>query len=298
MSFGSVLITGGSGAFGSAFTKRLLRDNLSDRICIYSRGEHAQARLRDELGNDPRLRFFIGDVRDRERLRRAMRGVDLVVHAAALKRIEVGASDPIEMVKTNVLGAVNVIEASQDADVGRVVALSTDKASTPVSPYGQSKALAEALFLAANNTVGPAGPRYVCCRYGNVWASQGSIVPKWAEIINNWTHLLPPIVPVSDPTCTRFWMSMEQAVDLVLEAANNIRSKDLFLPKEMPAYAVGDLAKAMGVRMDIRGLPDWEKHHEEIEPGKTSDKARRMTVAELRGHLPWYARKMAMEAAE
>lgn len=294
MKLGSVLITGGSGAFGKAFVSRLLRSNLSDRVCIFSRGEHAQALMREEFDSDPRLRFWIGDVRDEARLRRAMRGVDLVVHAAALKRIEVGVTDPLEMVKTNVGGAISVIEAAQDANVARVVALSTDKASNPRSPYGLSKAMAEALFLAANNTVGATGPRFACVRYGNVWGSTGSILPKWREILRSGRDT----VPVTSPEATRFWMSLDQAVDLVLEAADQIYQRDLFLPSEMPAYAVGDLAKAMGAKMDVRGLPEWEKAHEEIEPGVTSDQARRMTVAELQALLPHDCVVARAEAAE
>jgi UDP-N-acetylglucosamine 4,6-dehydratase len=153
----SVLITGGTGSFGQAFAKRLLKDG-TERVVILSRGEHAQAEMRERLSDD-RLRFFIGDVRDRDRLRRAFEGVDVVVHAAALKRIEVGAYDPIEMVKTNVIGTMNVIEAAMDAKVKKVVGLSSDKAWQPISPYGQSKALAESLLLNANNISGKNGAK-------------------------------------------------------------------------------------------------------------------------------------------
>lgn len=271
-----VLITGGTGSFGRAFTKRLLDTNASERICIYSRGEHAQAQMREELGDDPRLRFLIGDVRDLQRLRRAMTGVDVVVHAAALKRIEVGQYNPIEMVRTNVDGAVNVIEAAQDACVEKVVALSTDKACEPCSPYGFSKALSESIFLAANNTRGAGGPRYSCCRYGNVWNSNGSVVPTWRRMIEAGAKA----VPVSDPSCTRFYMELPEAVDLVLDTIENMVGGELVVP-DLPAYRLGDLADAMGVKMLIKGLPGHEKRHESMLPGEPSDQARRMSVDEL-----------------
>lgn len=235
--------------------------------------------MRREFSGDKRLRFFIGDVRDQARLKRAMNGVDIVVHAAALKRIEVGAQNPVEMVKTNVDGAINVIEASQDAGVNKVVALSTDKAFEPVSPYGASKALAEALFLAANNTVGADGPQYSVCRYGNVWASAGSIVPTWRKMIESGANA----VPTTNPDCTRFFMWIEEAVDLVLDTITTM-PREIVIPK-LPAYRVGDLATAMGVSMDVKGLPAWEKAHEGMGFGNTSDIARRMSVDELRSAL-------------
>jgi UDP-N-acetylglucosamine 4,6-dehydratase len=174
----SILITGGSGSFGTAFTRRLLEDKLAERICIFSRGEHRQAEMAKEFNNDPRLRFFIGDVRDRWRLARAMDGCDVVVHAAALKRIETAHYNPSEVVLTNVHGAMNVIEAAKDVGVQKVVALSTDKAFQPISPYGQSKAIAESLFRAANGN----RTKFAVIRYGNVWKSAGSVVPTWQEL--------------------------------------------------------------------------------------------------------------------
>lgn len=289
----SYLITGGSGSFGKAFTKRLLETNASERICIYSRGELAQANMRSDFGDDPRLRFFIGDVRDVNRLRRAMNGVDVVVHAAALKRIEVGAYNPTEMTRTNVDGAINVIEAAQDAQVRTVVALSTDKAYAPVSPYGASKALAEAIFLAANNTTGLSGPRFAVCRYGNVWNSAGSIVPRWRGMVEGGQRS----VPVTDPDCTRFFMTMDQAVDLVLDTISTMQGGELCIP-ELPAYRVGDLASAFGVDMAVSGLPAWEKRHESMDDAKCSADARRMSVSELRHRLWEVGATTALEAAE
>lgn len=276
----NLLLTGGTGSFGRAFTKRLLADNLYDRICLYSRGEHAQAQMREDLGDDSRLRFFIGDVRDQPRLKRAMTGVDVVVHAAALKRIEVGATNPIEMIRTNVDGAVNVVEAAQDACVRKVVALSSDKAYQPISPYGQSKALAEALFLAANNTVAADGPRFAACRYGNIWCSNGSVVPRWIEMIRRGASK----VPATSLDATRFFMTIDEACDLVLHTVVTMQGGELAIPT-LPAYQLRDLVEAMGVTADVRGLPGFEKLHEGMADGNTSDIARRMSVAELREKL-------------
>jgi UDP-N-acetylglucosamine 4,6-dehydratase len=284
----SYLVTGATGSFGNAFVRRLLETNASDRICIFSRGEHAQASMRTALKDDPRLRWLIGDVRDFQRLKRAMNGVDVVVHAAALKRIEVGFMNPIEMTRTNVDGAVNVIEAAQDAGVKKVVALSSDKAYQPASAYGCSKALAEAIFLAANNTSGANGPRFAACRYGNVFASNGSIVPVWREMIAKGARK----VPVTDPEATRFFMLLDEAVDLVLDTIETMEGGELRIP-DLPAYRVGDLAEAFGVEMDIKGLPHWEKLHESMCDGQCSKDARRMSVDELRFHLGLRLREAA-----
>jgi len=280
----SVLITGGSGAFGTACARRLLTSHSPGpgRIVILSRGEHRQADMERELRDlDPkeRLRFFVGDVRDRDRLRRAMEGIEVAIHAAALKRIEVGAYNPLEVKKTNIDGAANVVEAATDAGVERVVGLSSDKAYQPVSPYGTSKAFAESLFLAANNTSGSHGPRFAVTRYGNIWNSTGSVVPTWKSILKTGS-----VVPVTDPECTRFFMTLTEAVDLVLRTAETMKGGETVIPT-LPAYRLGDLAEAMGAKMDVRGLPAWEKRHESMGPGNSSDKARRMTVAELREQL-------------
>ena len=273
----SILITGGTGSFGRAFVKQALKGD-SERICVYSRGEHAQAQMRAEYGNNKRLRWLIGDVRDRDRLKRAFEGVDTVIHAAALKRIEVGQYNPLEMVKTNINGSANVIEAAIDAKVQKVVALSSDKAYQPISPYGQSKALAESLFLAANNTVRKGGTRFSVTRYGNVAGSAGSVIPKWREILKT-----SDTVDVTDPDCTRFWMTMDEAVKLVLDTAEIMPT--LIAIPELPAFRLGDLAEAMGAKMNITGLPGWEKMHESMDDNKSSDKVRRMGVEELREAL-------------
>jgi len=208
-----------------------------------------------------------------------MEDIEVVVHAAALKRIETGFYNPVEISHTNIGGAVNVIEAAHDAGVHKVVALSTDKAHQPVSPYGTSKAFAESLFLAANNTRGNRGPIFAVVRYGNVWNSTGSVVPTWRRILEAGDT-----VPVTDPECTRFFMTMDEAVSLVLDTADTMRGGEIAIP-ELPAYRLGDLAEAMGAKMDVRGLPLYEKRHESMGAGNSSDQARRMTVEELREAL-------------
>lgn len=283
LSGSNVLITGGSGAFGSAFAYHLLgMDNGPGRIAVYSRGEYRQFLMSRELSaidTVGRLRFLIGDIRDRDRLRRALEGVQVVVHGAALKRIEVGNYNPLEMKKTNIDGAANLIEACHDAGVQKVVALSTDKAFEPVSPYGMSKAYAEYLFLAANAITGRAGPRFSLCRYGNVWNSTGSVVPVWrSQLADNG------IVTVTDPDCTRFFMRMQQAIDLVLATIVSSKVGETAIPI-LPAYRLGDLATAMGAKMKVTGLPPWEKLHESMAKGNSSDLARRMTVEELKEEL-------------
>lgn len=274
----SVLITGGTGSFGRAFARASL--DQYERVCILSRDEHKQAVMRAELGDHPALRFFIGDVRDYDRLVRAMREVDVVVHAAALKRIEVGHYNPDEMVKTNVMGTMNVVNAAHDAGVQRMVALSTDKACQPISAYGQSKALAESLVLAANNMTGKFGTRYAVTRYGNVAGSAGSVIPIWRKAIAEGQT-----IRVTDPDCTRFWMTMAEAVALVDDTINTMAGGELNIPS-LPAYRVGDLAEAIGATYIVKtGLPAWEKQHERMRDGESSEHAKRMTINELREAL-------------
>lgn len=275
----SILVTGGTGFFGQAFVKRALDDG-AQRVCVYSRGEYQQSLMRQEFKDDPRLRFFIGDVRDQARLQVAMEDIDLVVHGAALKRIETGHYNPEEMFETNIQGTRNVIRAAKSAAVRKVVGLSSDKAFEPASAYGISKAAGECAMLAANNTRGSRGPMYSCVRYGNVWGSTGSIVPTWRALIERGAR----VVPVTDPDCTRFFMTREQAVDLVQKTASRMTGGELAIP-DLPAYRVGDLALAMGVDMRVTGLPAFEKKHESMGPGNSSDKARRMSVQELREQL-------------
>lgn len=287
----SVLVTGGTGTFGRALVRHLLEVNSGCRIRVLSRGEHAQAAMAAELADiDPerRLGFFIGDVRDRDRLRRAFDGVEVVVHAAALKRIEVGQYNPAEMVKTNVIGAMNVIEAAQDAGVERVIFLSSDKAYQPISPYGQSKALAESLFLNANNTVGALGTRFSVVRYGNIFNASGSVVPRWRAAIKAGVKK----VRITDPECTRFFMLAEDAVQLVIDASEWMVGGETVIP-DLPAYRLGDLATAMGVSTEIVGLPSWEKKDESMDEKRCSRWAPRLSVEDLRGYLQNVERQAA-----
>lgn len=273
----SVLITGGTGFFGRGFARRLL-DAGVPRVCIYSRDEFKQHQMRQEFAGEDRIRFFIGDVRDLERLRRAMDGCDVVVHAAALKRVEVGEYDPGEMVKTNVDGARNVIEAAFDCCVDKVVALSTDKAFEPVNAYGASKLLAEKLFLGANNARGAHGPRFAVTRYGNVAGSTGSVIPIWRERMSKG---LPCVV--RDPYATRFWMTLDQACELVMTTIISMQGGELVVP-ELPAYSVGALAMAMGVYsgpFTYGELGPGEKKHESMQEGRSSQNAREMFHDEL-----------------
>jgi len=235
--------------------------------------------MRQEFDDD-RLRFLIGDVRDQPRLLRAMEDIDTVISAAALKRIETSFYNPDEVVKTNVIGTMNTIDAAKIAGVRKVVLVSTDKAAIPKSVYGFSKATAEALVLAANNMSGANGPAYSVCRFGNVWCSTGSIVPKWRAMIAAGEK----VVPVTDPECTRFFMRIEEAAKLVYREAESSSGGRTVIP-DLPAYQVADLAEAMGVGILISGLPDFEKAHETMDGITHSNEVRRMTVDELRREL-------------
>lgn len=274
-----ILVTGGTGYFGKGFVKRLLENNLASRICVFSRGEYAQAMMRHELNDDDRLRWFIGDVRDKDRLERAMLGVDVVIHAAALKRLEVAEYNVLECIATNVVGSTNVVRAAIDAGVKKAVLLSTDKACEPCNAYGLSKALAERVFLSAFAYAGERGTRFAVTRYGNVAGSTGSVIPTWRRLMDRqgW-------VPLTAPDSTRFWMPLSEAIDLVLRTVDTMQGGELNIP-ELPAYRLEDLAQAMGVNARIVGAHPAEKLHESMIPGQSSEHARRMTVEELRAAL-------------
>lgn len=283
----NVLITGGAGFFGRAFAKYLLEKTYAKRICIYSRDEWKQAQMKADIPDpDLRLRFFIGDVRDEDRLRRAMEGVDTVIHGAALKRIEVARYNPIELCKTNIIGTINVVQASADAGVKKAVLLSTDKACNPCSAYGWSKAMAENIFVSANESTRAGGPIFAVTRYGNVAGSTGSVIPIWKNIIKNWDDdsLAIPIVPVSDPDATRFWMWPNEAVWLVAQTIATMVGGETVTP-DLPAFRLGDLAQAMGASMNITGLGEYEKRHESMRDGQSSETARRLTISELQRML-------------
>lgn len=272
----SYLVTGGSGFFGKHFVKHLLELGVK-RVCVLSRSESKQAEMAKQIA-DGRVRYFIGDVRDHARLRRAMHGIDVVVHAAALKRIETAHYNPDELVKTNIIGTQNVIDACL-AVGARMILLSTDKACEPVSAYGWSKALAEG-FMAA------AGPGFTAVRYGNVAGSTGSVIPVWRKAAEAGEQ-----IRITDPDCTRFWMTADQAVDFVLNAIPRVKEQ-LLTSNDLPAYRLGDLFDVITFKyrvsskrpfpsISIVGLPIWEKKHESMLPGISSDKARRMSVEDL-----------------
>ena len=235
----TVLITGGAGSFGSAFVRFCLESSAS-KVIVFSRDEAKHEALRSEL-NDSRLRFFIGDVRDRDRLTLAFHGVDYVIHAAALKVVPAGEYDPEEFIKTNIGGAQNVIHAAIQAGVKRVVALSTDKACAPANLYGSTKLCAEKLFVAANSYSGGRGPRFSVTRYGNVAGSRGSVIPLWQRLADEGK----PAV-VTHPDMTRFHMTMDEAVELVSTALTRMQGGEVFVPK-LPTYKVTDLACAISL---------------------------------------------------
>jgi len=261
-------------------TRALLADPAVGRVCIYSRGEHAQALARTAIGDDPRLRWFIGDVRSPARLERALHGVDVVINAAALKRIEVGEYEPAEMAATNVTAASTIVDACLAAGVERLVQVSSDKAVAPVSAYGASKLLAERIVLGA-----PAPLRTAVVRYGNVAGSTGSIIPMWRAAAD-------PVM--TDPECTRYWMDVQHAVALVLQgvsAAVVERERRRVLVPTLPAYRLGDLAEAMRIAPRIIGLGPNEKLHETMDGVTDSSQAPRLSVDSLRERLQYLDRE-------
>jgi UDP-N-acetylglucosamine 4,6-dehydratase len=271
-----MLITG-AGSFAKAFVKRLLEDREYHRIAIYSRGEQNQMEMREMFDNDPRLRFFLGDIRDRERLRVAMRGIKTVVHSAAIKDIASCYYNSTEATKTNIDGTINVIDAAAEAGVQKMVTLSSDKAADPKSVYGTSKLLAEQLTLAANHTYGPLGPRYTSTRYGNISGSARSVIPKWRKALAEGREIC-----ITDPDVTRFHMFQEEAVQLVLDSISHGSTEEPSIP-DLPAYRLSDLAEAMGVKeYKIIGLPDYEKLHETMDGIAYSNEARRLSIPELK----------------
>lgn len=256
----SILITGGTGSFGKAFTKYVLEHYSPKRIVIYSRDEFKQYIMQNEFKEHAsKLRFFIGDVRDRERLLRAFKGVDYVVHAAALKQVPACEYNPAEAIKTNVGGAQNVIDAALDSGVKKVVALSTDKAVNPVNLYGGTKLVSDKLFIAANAYSGSKNTRFSIVRYGNVAGSRGSVIPFFRELVQAGETEL----PITDFEMTRFWISLEQGVELVIKALAESKGGETFIAK-IPSFKITDLAKAILPNCTMRevGIREGEKLHE------------------------------------
>jgi UDP-N-acetylglucosamine 4,6-dehydratase len=258
----SILITGGTGSFGRHFIKTVLRRHRPKRVVVYSRDELKQFEMRQEY-DSPAMRFFIGDVRDAERLRQAMRQVDYVVHAAALKQVPAAEYNPMECVKTNIHGAENVISAAIANEVEKVIALSTDKAANPINLYGATKLVSDKLFVAANNVTGGHRTRFSVVRYGNVVGSRGSVVPVFRKLINEGAKEL----PITDARMTRFWITLQQGIDFVLKNFERMHGGELFVPK-IPSMRVVDLAKAMAPHManKIIGIRPGEKLHEVMCP--------------------------------
>lgn len=258
----NILITGGTGSFGKQFVKTILKHYTPNKIIIYSRDELKQYEMAQRF-NDPCMRYFIGDVRDKERLISAMNGVDYVVHAAALKHVPIAEYNPMECIKTNVNGAQNVIDAALYCNVSRVIALSTDKAASPINLYGATKLASDKLFVAANNIRGGKDIRFAVVRYGNVLGSRGSVVPFFQKLIAEGAMEL----PITDERMTRFWITLQEGVDFVLKNFERMHGGEIFIPK-IPSMKVIDVASAIAPHLPhkIVGIRPGEKMHEVMCP--------------------------------
>tara|TARA_Y100000780_G_scaffold232164_1_gene261262 strand:- start:4832 stop:5833 length:1002 start_codon:yes stop_codon:yes gene_type:complete len=258
----TILITGGTGSFGKKYVKTLLDRFNPKKIIIYSRDELKQFEMQQEF-DQPCMRYFIGDVRDKDRLKRAMRGVNYVIHAAALKQVPAAEYNPMECIKTNINGAENVIDAALDNDVEKVIALSTDKAANPINLYGATKLASDKLFVAANNIAGGNQTTFSVVRYGNVVCSRGSVVPLFEKFIAEGRDH----IPITHKDMTRFWISLQQGVDFVLTNFERMLGGEIFVPK-IPSIRITDLAKAMAPNLPIKivGIRPGEKLHEVMCP--------------------------------
>lgn len=271
----SVLITGGTGSLGKSLVHYLLTETKARRIAIFSRDELKQHDLQIHFKDDPRLRWFLGDIRDLDRLKRAFHGVDFVIHAAALKQVDTGEYNPMEFIKTNVLGSQNVIDASIDAGIKRVVALSTDKASSPINLYGATKLTADKLFVAANNYSYTYGTTFSVVRYGNVMGSRGSVIPFFKNLAAQGKPL-----PITDLRMTRFWISIEDAVKFVIDSLEMMKGGELYVPR-IPSMKIVDLAHAVSAdsKLEEIGMRPGEKLHEEM---ISADDSRRTIILDNR----------------
>ena len=262
----SILVTGGTGSFGRAFVREVLAHHNPRRLVVFSRDEQKQFSMARELSpqQHPALRYFIGDVRDRERLRLAMRGVEVVIHAAAMKHVPVAEYNPFECIRTNVQGAENIIMASIDAGVSKVIALSTDKAANPINLYGATKLCSDKCFVAGNHMAGEDGPRFSVVRYGNVVGSRGSVVEFFQDLVAQGVKEL----PVTDRRMTRFFLTIQQGVQFVLDRLEHMQGGELFIPK-IPSMRIVDLAETIGgegcTTVEI-GIRPGEKLHEVLLP--------------------------------
>ena len=256
----TILITGGTGSFGKKFTSRVFQEYRPKKVIIYSRDEYKQYVMRQAFqGHDSNIRYFIGDIRDKERLMRACENVDFVVHAAALKQVPACEYNPFEAVKTNIHGAQNVVDAAIDRDVEKVVALSTDKAVNPINLYGATKLASDKLFVSANAYAGGKKTTFSVVRYGNVAGSRGSVIPFFHKLVSDGATEL----PITDYRMTRFWITLNEAVDLVLKVLNEAKGGETFISK-IPSFKIVDLAKAMLPKGSTReiGIREGEKLHE------------------------------------
>ena len=262
----TILITGGTGSFGQVFVDRIFRDFSPKKVVVYSRDELKQYEMAEEFKRK-NLRFLIGDIREAPRLAVAMRGIDYVVHAAALKQVPAAEYNPMECIKTNIHGAENVVNAAWSEGVKKVIALSTDKAANPVNLYGATKLASDKLFVAANNMVGGKEPRYSVVRYGNVAGSRGSVLPFFRELKTRGRKS----VPITDPEMTRFWITIEKGVDFVMKAFQMMKGGEIFVPK-IPSIRITDLATvvAPGLKHEVVGLRPGEKIHEVMCPKENS----------------------------
>lgn len=262
----NILITGGTGSFGKKYTKILLENFKPNKIVIFSRDELKQYEMAQEF-NDPCMRYFIGDVRDKERLVKAMNGIDYVIHAAALKHVPIAEYNPMECIKTNINGAQNVIDASISNNVKKIIALSTDKAANPVNLYGATKLASDKLFVAANNLVGEQDTIFSVVRYGNVVGSRGSVVPFFKKLIKENVKEL----PITDAKMTRFFITLEDGVNFVLKNFERMQGGEIFVPK-IPSMKIVDMAKALapGLPHKIIGIRPGEKLHEIMCPSDDS----------------------------
>ncbi|MCD6419866.1 MAG: UDP-N-acetylglucosamine 4,6-dehydratase (inverting) [Synergistetes bacterium] len=256
----AILITGGTGSFGKKFVELLLRRYRPRRVVVYSRDEFKQFEM-SRVFNNKCMRYFIGDVRDRDRLRRAMEGIEYVVHAAALKQVPVAEYNPMEAIKTNILGANNVIDAAIDMGVKKVIALSTDKAVNPINLYGATKLASDKLFIAANNIRGSRDISFSIVRYGNVMASRGSVIPLFQKLAKDGAKKL----PITHPDMTRFWITLDEAADFVIKCFETMKGGEVFVPK-IPSMRIVDLARAIlpDAEFEIVGIRPGEKLHETL----------------------------------
>jgi len=260
LSRSSILVTGGTGSFGKAFIAHALSNLDPKRIVIFSRDELKQYEARQMFKDDPRLRWFIGDIRDQHRLIRAMHNIDYVVHAAALKQVDTAEYNPFEYVQTNIIGTQNVIEAAIDTGVKKVVALSTDKASSPINLYGATKLAADKLCQSANHYAAGYETRFSVVRYGNVMGSRGSVIPFWKQLATEGKE-----IPITDSRMTRFWITLPQAVNFVVESFDLMQGGEVFVPR-IPSMKILDLAEAVapGSKTHEIGIRPGEKLHEEM----------------------------------